>query len=79
MSYEFWIPAVFIALAGASLLIDFDPADPAEPASSDPDADLNDLSMLDEPLDNIDEIAPVGYPLVAANSPDAPTRATPDI
>ncbi len=76
MVYEFWVPAVFITMAGVALLVDFDLDDPLEPVA--PEADHDDLSLMEPFPDEIEDIGPVGaepmpgYPLVAANDPTPP-------
>jgi hypothetical protein len=77
LAYEFWIPAALVALAGPSLLIDFDGANPLEPST--PEQDHDDLSLLDEISDDFDVVevgesgSLAGYLLVAANDPQAPS------
>ncbi len=77
LAYEVWIPAVFIAIAGVSLLIDFGDLATSEPLN-DQDDDLFEMDEISDDFDALDaghSGAVADFPMVAANSPDAPTQS----
>lgn len=67
VSYEFWIPALFISLACGALLLDFDPGD--DPSVCDDEDDP--LGLASARIGD-EDLAEAQTDLTAANSPDAP-------